>query len=121
MLNFVTFDTMHNDVFTVGGRVLRQKRGVAIGGTCSAQMAITTLWSSEHTGYPAVTTQCTDAEGQHPGVLPVHPFRYVDNLVGVKYVSTPLSGILANFQHIYALKLQEEAQGPEIKTLLAQL
>ena len=96
---------MHNDFFTVGGRVLRQKRGVAIWVTCSAQLAITTLWASEHTGYPAVTQQCTDAEGQHPSVLPVHPFKYVNNLLGVKYVSTPLSEILANFQHIYALKL----------------
>ena len=112
---------LHNDIFTVGGRVLHQKRGVAIGGTCSAQLAITTLWDAEHAGYPAVTPQRADHAGQHPGLLPVHPFRYFDNLVGIKYQSTPLQDILLNFQHIYGLSLQEEAQGPKIKTLLSQL
>ena len=92
---------LHNDIFTLGGRVLRQKRGVAIGGTCGAQLAITTLWASHNRGYPALPPQRTNAASQHLGSLTVHPFRYVDNLVGVKYTSTPLTDILHNFQHIY--------------------
>ena len=43
LLDFVRYDVLYNDIFTVDGRVLRQKRGVAIDGTCSAQLAITTL------------------------------------------------------------------------------
>ena len=100
---------------------LCQTSGVAIGGTCSAQLAITTLWAAEHAGYPALTPQKTDTEGQHPGILALHPFRYVDNLVGVEYVSTLLQDVLLNFPHIYGLRLQEEeeAVGPEIKMLLS--
>ena len=120
-LDFVRYDVLYNDIFTVGGRVLRQKRGVAIGGTCSAQLAITTLWAAEHAGYPAITPVNGDGQGQHPGLLPVHPFRYVDNLVGVKYRSTFLDDILLNCQHICGLKLQKEAEGPSLKTLLSQL
>ena len=101
--------------------MMRQKRGVAIGDTCSAQLAITTLWASEHKGYPALTPQSTDTARQHPGFLPVHPFCYIDNRDRVKYTSTALTDILHNFQHIYGLSLQGEAQGPVLKTLCSQL
>ena len=124
VLNYCRFEVHENDIFTVGGRVFRQKRGVAIGGTCSAQAAIVKLWSSEHNGYPALTPQALDPAGLHPGSLPVfgrYPFRYVDNLVGVKCMSTPLQSIVENFQHIYGPQLQPKAAGTKRKTLLAQL
>ena len=39
VLKFVRFDTHCNDIFVVGGTVMRQVRGLAIGGTCSAPLA----------------------------------------------------------------------------------
>ena len=66
------------------GLVYRQIRGIAIGGTGSAQLANITLYNAEEKGYPAHTPVPLDPLGLHPGDLPVHPYRYVDNLVGVK-------------------------------------
>ena len=37
--NYLKFDLFFNDIFVLGGQVMRQKRGVAIGGMCSAQCA----------------------------------------------------------------------------------
>ena len=73
--------------------------------TCSWQLAITTPWAAEHAGYPALTPLRNDGARQHPGVLPTHPFRYVGNLVAMKYTTTPLQDILLNFQHIYGMSL----------------
>ena len=42
--NYMKFDLFFNDIFVLGGQVMRQKRGVAIGGMCSAQSASIFLW-----------------------------------------------------------------------------
>ena len=62
-----------------------------------------------------------DPRRQHPGSLLVHPFRYVDNLVGIKHQPTPIHTVLQNFQRIYGLQLREEVAGPELKAPLSQL
>ena len=82
VLAFCEFDIYHNDIFYVESKFYRQKRGLAIGGTGSAQMASICLVMSEHRGYPCLPPLALDKEGQHPCDLPVHPFRFRDNLVG---------------------------------------
>ena len=121
VFDFCHFDVLHNDLFTVGSAVFRQKRGVAIGGTGSAQMAIANLFMCELRGYPAYTPVPTDSYHMHPADLPVHPFRYVDNLVGIKRRDTPLEDIQSNFEHIYGLRLQPESEGFSLVTLEAEL
>ena len=50
---FCKFDIFANDTFYVGSRVYRPKRGLAIGGTRSAQLASICFFMSEIKGYPA--------------------------------------------------------------------
>ena len=45
---FCKFDICHNNIFTMGSTVLRQVRGIAIGGTGSAQLANISLFVAEH-------------------------------------------------------------------------
>ena len=52
ILRFCRFDIFHNDVFTMGGSVFRQIRGLAIGGPGSTQLANITLFQAEVKGYP---------------------------------------------------------------------
>jgi len=117
VMTFCRFDVLKNDVFVVGSSVMRQKRGIAIGGTGSAQLANADLFVREHKFYPLTDPVALDDSGLHPGDLPVHPFRYVDNIVGAKRVSTPLASILDNFQSLYGLRLQEEGEGNMLTTL----
>ena len=105
----------------MGGSFYRQKRGIAIGGTGSAQLANITLYEAESRGYPAITPVPLDPVEEHPGDLPVHPYRYVDNLVGVKREATPVASIQQNFEHIFGIGLQEEAEGPTLPSLLSDL
>ena len=121
ILRFCEFDIFHNDIFTVGGSVFRQVRGLAIGGTGSAQLANITRFQAEVKGYPSLTPVTLDPTGQHPSDLPVHPYRYVDNICGVKRRDTPLNSILENFQHMYGIHLQEESEGHTLTTLLSEL
>ena len=120
VIKFCRFDVFHNDMFTVGSAVYRQKRGIAIGGT-GAQMAIANLFMCELRGYPAYTPVPTDVHHLHPADLPVHPFRYVDNIVGVKRKHTPLQAIQEKFGHLYGLRLQPEAEGDCLISLEAEL
>ena len=39
VMEFLTFDLVHNDVVVLGATVMRQCKGIAIGGTTSAQVA----------------------------------------------------------------------------------
>ena len=71
---FCKFDIFANDIFYVGSRVYRQKRGLAIGGTGSAQLASIYLVMSEMRGYPAWIPLANDPQGHHPCDLPVHTF-----------------------------------------------
>ena len=93
---------------------MRQKRGLAIGGTGCAQLASITLSVAKELFYPCLTPVPLDAAGHHPSDLPVHLARFRDNIVGMK---TPLSAIQANLEAIYALDLQVESEGETLKTL----
>ena len=106
-----------NDLFVCCNRVLRQKRGVAIGGIGGAQLASITLAVVEELFYPCITPVPLDATGHHPSDLSLHPARFRDNNVGLKRSSTPLSDIQANLEAICALNLQVESEGDPVETL----
>ena len=63
--------------------------------------------------------QVLDPTSQHPSDRPVHPYRYVHNIFGIKRKDTPLKSILENFQH--GILLQEESEGNTVVTLLSEL
>ena len=88
---------------------------------CSAQMASICLFMSEHKGYPCLPPLALDEGGQHPCDLPVHPFRFRDNLVGVKHRSTPIECIQRGFEHIYNIPLQVENVGQTLTSLESDL
>ena len=121
VMRFCQFDIHCNDVFTVGSSVLRQVRGIAIGGTGSAQFANIDLFMQEQKFYPLTNPLRLDSSNLHPGDLPVHPFRYMDNLVGVKRTATPISDVMHVFEDIYGLGLQEEGEGSTLITLESEL
>ena len=121
VVSFFEFDIYHNDIFYFGSKVFGQKRGLAIEGTGSAQMASICLFMSGHQGYPCLPPLPFDKEGQHPCDLPVHPFRFRDNLVGVKYKSTPIENIPRGFEHIYNILLQVENVGHTLTSLESDL
>ena len=64
---------------------------------------------------------CLGSTSHHPSNLPVHPYRYVDNICGIKRKDTTLQSILENFQHMYGIQPQEESQGNKLVTLLSEL
>ena len=115
--NFCTYDIYHNDLFVFCNRILRQKCGLAIGGTGSAQLAFITLSVAEELFYPCITPVALDTTGHHPADLPVHPARFRDNIIGLKYASTPVSDIQANMEAMYALDLQVGSEGDTLKTV----
>ena len=115
--NVLNFCSYSNDLFVFCNRVMRQKRGLAIGGTDSAQLASITLSVAKELYYPCVTPVPLDPTGHHPCDLPVHPARFRENVIGLKRVSTPLSDIKANLEAMYALDLQVESERNTLKTL----
>ena len=48
---FVHYEICKNDVLTVGGKILRQRLGIALGGTCSTQLACIYCMAREHGWY----------------------------------------------------------------------
>ena len=112
--DFRQYDTHQNDMFVFANRVLHQKRGLAIGGTGSPQLASITLSVAEEFHYPCVKPVSLDAEGLHPCDLPTHPARFRDNIVGLKRASVPLDHIMQNLEVMYALDLQIESEGTQL-------
>ena len=96
---FCKFDICHNNIFTMGSTVLRQVRGIAIGGTGSAQLANISLFVAEHHHYPWITPTALDPSGVHVGDLPVQE----------------------NFEAMFNIRLQEEGEGTTLTTLRSEL
>ena len=118
---FCTYDIYQNDLFVFCNRVMRQKWGLAIGGTGSAQLASITLSVAEELYYPCITPVPLDSIGHHPCDLPVHLARFRDNIIGLKGAETPVADIQANLEAVYALNLKVENEGDIVKTLEGML
>ena len=117
VLNFCSYNIYHHDMFVFCNRMMRQKRGLAIGATANARLASITLPIAEELHYPCITPVPLDKAGHHPSDLPVHPATFRDNIIGLKRIATPLSAIQANLECMYALDLQIEGEGRSLKTL----
>ena len=70
---YLHFDLFQNDLFLLGTRVFRQRRGVAIGGVLSAQCA--SLYSMYKEFQWLRTHGGSGAWAQIPGLL-AQPFRF---------------------------------------------
>ena len=83
VLRYVYFDVFCNDAFVFSNWVLRQKRGLAIGGPCSSQLASAKCMLSEHLHFPLYMPFAPIAPGNtHPCHLPAKPGRFRDNIWG---------------------------------------
>ena len=119
---FLECELHHNALFCAGNTVLEQIRGVAIGGTCSAQLSsIFTI--QEHRFYSKPwNTQKTLIRQHFPvHMVPTRPFRFRDNLVGQGFALQHLSAVQSFFEKLYTLKLQEEGVGAHLPALEAML
>ena len=115
---YLHFDLFENDLFLLGTRVFRQRRGVAIGGVLSAQCASLYCmynefqWLSAHGG--------SGAWARISGLLAV-PFRFRDNIVGVRQCKTSLETVKKRFEKILCLQLHIEGEGQVWTSLEAKL
>ena len=105
---FLEYELHHNALFCVGNTILEQIRGVAIGGTCSAQLSSIFTMVQEHRFYSKPWAAQKSLINQHFPIhmVPTKPFRFRDNLVGQGFALQHLSAIQSFFEKLYTLKLQ---------------
>ena len=115
---YLHYDLFDNDMFLLGSRVLRQKRGVAIGGVLSAQCA--SLYCMYHECQWLQARGGSGAWAKIPGLL-VQPFRFRDNIVGVRHCKTSLDTLQRHFERLLGLQLQIEGEGTRWTSLEAKL
>ena len=122
VMQFMHFDIMQNDTFVIGASIMRQKRGIAIGGTTSAPAACAYCCAREHLFLRQVQPWSRVPHlNLHPCHLPARPARFRDNIVGIKYVDQPLKVIQASLENVYDLKLQVEGEGDRWTSLEGDL
>ena len=115
---FVKFDLEANDLFLLGSTLMRQLRGVAIGGTCSAPLACGFCIQREHLYYQTVRPYALHHRTQlHPLHLPAQPIRFRDNLEGLKFEGQDIHTLQQSFEGMYNLDLQVEGEGDEWDSL----
>ena len=117
--NYMMFDIFFNDIFVLGGQVLRQKRGVAIGGFCSAQCASIycmqreDFWHRHLQDKTVPWCQDTNTLGRRRVALSLHcrPYRFRDNMVGVRSGKSSIQSVCQYFQRVLGVELQVEGEG----------
>ena len=122
VLAYVEYELFSNDIFVAGTRVQRQRRGVAIGGRCSAQLACLYCMYQEHEWYKGGYTSYADriVAWMPPRSVPLFPFRFRDNIMGVAWGGVQLSAIHGYFSEVYGLELQMEGEGDTLPSLEAR-
>ena len=119
---FVKFDLEANDIFLLGSTLMRQLRGVAIGGTCSAPLACGYCIRKEHEFYQTVRPYALHPKTQlHPLHLPAQPVRFRDNLEGLKFEGQDIATLQHSFEGMYDLDLQIEGEGTEWDSLQCRM
>ena len=122
VLQFPTFDLLHNNIFMLSSTVMRQRRGIAMGGTTSAQVASVYCATREHHFYSHVQPWAPNAIlGRHHLFLPAQPIRFRDNIEGIKLCSKSLDTIKKSMENMYNLRLQQEGSGRVMPSLGAEL
>ena len=102
-------------------RIARQRRGVAIGGPCSAQCAQLYCLYHEVQFRQNKGKGCRLMKRLPKGCMPIDPYRYMDNIVGVICGSVSLSRIQKALHAVYGLELQQEGEGSVLPSLEAIL
>ena len=123
VLAFATYEVQRNDLFVVGDRVFRQVRGVAIGGTLSAQLSYLYAIHREHQFFDREWDVVQGDLAQYivPTAVPAFPFRFRDNLVGAAIGTVPIEALRSLYTQLYDLQLQQEGWGEELTTLESHL
>ena len=118
------FNILYNHAFVFANHVLRHKRGLAIGGPCSLQLASRKCMLSEHRFYPVYAPFAPmGALAIHPStcLLPTKPGRFRDNINGIMF-SPPFRDLLqASFDAVHNLDLQWEGGGDQWITLQGEM
>ena len=91
----------------VGSRLLRQRRGIAIGGIISAQMAELYCMAQEVSflRQPSVERIKVQRAFICSGTLPLDPYSFRDNVVEVISGRTTLGKVKVWFEHLYLVEL----------------
>ena len=113
------FDIHSNDLFVIGSRVGRQKREVAIGGPCAARSAQLYCLYREVLFRQGKTRSNKLLRRLHKGTLPLDPYRYTDNIMGVICGSVSLSRLQKALHALYGLELQHKGEGKVLPSLEA--
>ena len=120
---YIRYDVFDHNFFVVGNRLWRQKKGIAIGGIISAQLAELFCMGKEL----QFLSQTVEAQKQQqakflpPHSLILHPYRIRDNIVGLLRGKVGLARVQRWFEHIYGLSLQVEGEGVVLPSLEATL
>ena len=124
ILPYLHFEIFYNDQFVISNKLDKQKQGMPIGGTCSAQLASILCLMKEH----AFLTKSRDSTPWFPTArayvhvgLTLSPFRYVDKIMGVRHGCTSLKKIQQLFQKLLGVQLQIEGEGQRWTSLNATL
>ena len=126
--NYMRYDLFYNDIFVLGGQVMRQRRGVAMGGMCSAQSAsIYCMQREDHWHQQQAETRvpwdqgCTGHGHRRRVPLSLHarPYRFRDNMVGVRSGKSTIESVRLYFQKVLGVELQVEGEGFEWTNLEA--
>ena len=86
IVTYMNYDVFDNNFFVVGNRLFRQKKGIAIGGIISAQLAEICCTGKE----PNFLSQTKETKFRQqakylaPGTLVLQPYWFRDTIVGVK-------------------------------------
>ena len=92
--------------------VLRQKRGLAIGGLFSSQLASAKCMLSEHLYFPLYLPFAPMGPNtRQPCHLPATPGRFRDNINGIMFADTAVDLMQTTYEVIYNLDLQWEGGG----------
>ena len=85
IVSYMNYDGFDNDFFVVGNRLFRQKKGIAIGGIISAQLAELCCMGKElnFLSQTKETQFRQQAKYLPPGTLVLQPYWFRDTIVGV--------------------------------------
>jgi hypothetical protein len=120
---FVDYDLYHNDAFQVGNRIYRQKRGIAIGGVISAQLAELYCILCEYKWLKQPHQEQLKTLSKHnlTHAIPTPPYRFRDNVVGLCITRVSLDRIQQWLEDLYEIELQQEGEGRELQSLETML
>ena len=110
---YLDYDLEDNASFVVANRVFTQLRGIAIGGVISAQCAELYCMGQEqkYLSLPKDARTKKKHKFVPPHSLPLPPYRFRDNIVGIITGRLGLNRVQRWFEEVYRVDLQQEGEG----------